>query len=907
MANRKIYTYSILTVLVVSFAFNIVIPIPVHAAGPSPVALGGAANFVVLSEAAITDIPTSIITGNIGASPIAGSAIGVPCGEMTGTIYDDDAGYTGGGGGSTACRMTDGPLLTTAVTNMTTAYGVAAGATPVSEPIDTRTATIGLGSTFLPGIYKWSTNLTINGNITLSGGPTDVWIFQIAGDLTTASGGDIAGGVHVNLTGGALASNVFWAVAGAVNGVTLGTYSTFNGNILSAMQITMQTGAILNGRALSQTQVALHNNTISLPTTATLNVIKHVTNNNGGAATANAWTLTVASSNGGTGTGNALGSETGTTYTLQPGMAYGVTETGGVSGYSSSSTNDCTIASAVAGTPYTCTITNDDIAPVLHLRKTVTNDNGGTALNTAWTLAAVGTLGSPTNLSGTTPVDSGTSFKADTYTLAESGGPAGYTPSAWVCVGGTQIGSTVALALGQSATCTITNNDIAPRLTVTKTVNNTHGGTKAVVNFPLFIDGMSVTSGVASTTSVGLHTISETSDPGYTPTVGGDCAANGTITLAPGDVKACTIINDDIPHSSSSQTGMITVIKTVVNDNGGTKTVADFPLFVNGTLVVSGITNTFPASTGVYTVTETSDANYTRAFSGACDSNGRLGLSPGDQKICVITNDDIGTSAVPPMPPLIDVVKIPSPLALPNGPGPVTYTYTLRNIGTVPVTNITMVGDTCSPIVLSSGDTNNDQKLDVNETWVYHCTTTLSKTHTNTVTTTGWANGLSAVDIANATVVVGASIVPPLIHITKVPNPLTLTVGGESVTYIEKVTNPGTVALSNVTLVDDKCSPMKHISGDTNNDKKLEVDETWVYTCRTNLNKTTTNTATATGDANGLTAKDFAIATVVVANPKFPNAGFPPRENGTWDSFLTADILLVVLLSLYVARKKHVI
>jgi len=97
------------------------------------------------------------------------------------------------------------------------------------------------------------------------------------------------------------------------------------------------------------------------------------------------------------------------------------------------------------------------------------------------------------------------------------------------------------------------------------------------------------------------------------------------------------------------------------------------------------------------------------------------------------------------------------------------------------------------------------------------------------------------------------------------------------VTYTNKVTNPGIVALSNVRLTDDKCGPVKYISGDTNGNSKLDTNETWIYTCRTNLTKTTTNTVTAQGDANGLTAKDFAIVTVVVsAVPGLPNTGFPP-------------------------------
>ena len=146
---------------------------------------------------------------------------------------------------------------------------------------------------------------------------------------------------------------------------------------------------------------------------------------------------------------------------------------------------------------------------------------------------------------------------------------------------------------------------------------------------------------------------------------------------------------------------------------------------------------------------------------------------------------------VPPVPPLIDVVKVPSPLALPAGPGPVPYTYTLRNIGTVPVTNITMVGDTCSPITLVSGDINANAVLDVSETWTYTCSTTLSATHTNTVVATGWANGVSATDIASATVVVGLPVVPPLIHVTKVPSPLALPAGGGMVTYTETSHQPG--------------------------------------------------------------------------------------------------------------------
>ena len=392
-------------------------------------------------------------------------------------------------------------------------------------------------------------------------------------------------------------------------------------------------------------------------------------------------------------------------------------------------------------------------------------------------------------------------------------------------------------------------------------------------------------------------------------TVGGTTTWSGRALAFGGDVTTGTAVNITVPATcsagatplSGSNLGTVTVVKTVINDNGGTKVVADFPLFVNGTLVGSGVTNNFPGA-GLNVVTETTDPNYTRTFSGDCDLNGLV--SSGGTKVCIVTNNDIGAPLVPPVPPLIDVVKTANPLALPAGPGPVIYTYTARNIGTVPMTNVTMVGDTCSPVILVSGDTNADAKLDVNETWVHTCSTTLSATHTNTIVATGWANGISAVDIASATVVVGAPIVPPLIHVTKIPSPLTLLAGGGMVTYTNKVTNPGLVALSNVRLTDNKCTVVSYVSGDTDGDLMLDTAETWTYTCSMNLTQTTVNTVIATGEANGLTARDFALATVVVAAPKLPATGIDPNDkNNAWGIVALVGILTVSTLSF--TRKKQ--
>ncbi len=278
----------------------------------------------------------------------------------------------------------------------------------------------------------------------------------------------------------------------------------------------------------------------------------------------------------------------------------------------------------------------------------------------------------------------------------------------------------------------------------------------------------------------------------------------------------------------------------------------------------------------------------------------------------VIIPTPSGGSNPTPVPPLISVTKIPTPLSLPAGPGSVTYDYTVLNIGTVAMSNVTVADNKCPIVTFISGDTDNDTWLDTNETWMYRCTTTLALTTTNTVTATGIANGLTAIDTANATVIVGLPIIPPLIHIVKVPNPLTLPSGGGAITYNYTVTNPGTEPLNTVSVVDDKCTglPGRVIGhpGDLNQNNLLESNESWSFTCQTNITQTVTNTATAEGSANGLTAIDFALATVVVAPPVvplLPNTGTASDDNGTpWNIVILASIFAVSSL-FYVIRRKQ--
>jgi hypothetical protein len=241
--------------------------------GPTPVDLlsVGTNNFVILATSQITDANLGSITGNIGLSPAAGSNVFVSCAEMVvpGKIYEVDATYAVTGFASCAMPGTAGTganktLVDNAVGDMGTAYTAAAGKT-LPDRTELGTGNIS-GMTLAPGLYKWSNSVLINSNVTLSGGANDVWIFQIAGDLSIASCASCssatdAAGIKVVLSGAAQASNVFWQVGGGT-GATLGTYSTFNGNILSAKQVVIQHGAVLHGRALAGTQVTLDANTV---------------------------------------------------------------------------------------------------------------------------------------------------------------------------------------------------------------------------------------------------------------------------------------------------------------------------------------------------------------------------------------------------------------------------------------------------------------------------------------------------------------------------------------------------------------------------------------------------------------------------------------------------------------------
>ena len=225
------------------------------AKGPAPVILGTAGNFVILAKSGISTVPTSAVTGDIGVSPIDRTAI-------TGFSETMDASNTF----STSTQVTGKiyaadhtpptpTYMTTAVSDMEIAYIDATGRTlPDFTGVGAGNITT---MVLAPGLYKWGTGLTIDpAGVTLDGGPNDVWIFQVAQDIT------VADAAIVTLSGGALPKNIFWQTFGVAS---IGTNAQFKGIILAKTAINLGTGASVNGRLLSQTAVTLQGNAVTQP------------------------------------------------------------------------------------------------------------------------------------------------------------------------------------------------------------------------------------------------------------------------------------------------------------------------------------------------------------------------------------------------------------------------------------------------------------------------------------------------------------------------------------------------------------------------------------------------------------------------------------------------------------------
>ncbi|MDA3932430.1 MAG: ice-binding family protein, partial [Tenericutes bacterium] len=243
-ATITVTTDDELTTLVYMIIFETVI---------DPVDLGTADDFVILAQTGISSETSSAVTGDIGVSPSAATYITgfslildsagtfSTSSQVVGQVYASD--YT----------SPTPSVLTTAISDMQTAYIDAAGRVANYNNLFSGDLS---GQTLTTGVYNFGSGVLINGNLTLTGSSTDVWIFQISGTLTQAAGIDII------LSGGALAENIIWQVADTVS---IGTGAHFEGTILAMTNISFGTNSSINGSLYAQTAVTLDASTVTKP------------------------------------------------------------------------------------------------------------------------------------------------------------------------------------------------------------------------------------------------------------------------------------------------------------------------------------------------------------------------------------------------------------------------------------------------------------------------------------------------------------------------------------------------------------------------------------------------------------------------------------------------------------------
>jgi len=493
-----------------------------------------------------------------------------------------------------------------------------------------------------------------------------------------------------------------------IPGYTEGTWSCKDNNGLTTTlpSAGVATGTTVNLEEGSDVVCQITNDDIA----PTLTLAKTVVNDNGGSLTTTDFDISIDGTVVPTGAAQTVTANAviNISELLVPGYTEGSwscvdanTLTTTLPSTGDAASTDLTLA---PGSDVTCSITNDDIQPLLTLVKNVINDNGGNLTAASFGLTYGGTA--------TASAAANTVMANTAISIAEPDLP-GYTEGTWACTdansltsglltAGVATGDVVTLAPGADVTCVITNNDIAPKLTLFKTLVNDDGGDLTVDDFDVSVDGTEVPNGAAQTVAANTPiTISELEPNGYTagdwectdatgltsglPTAG--AAGGETITLASGADVTCAIMNDDIAPT-------LTLTKILVNDNGGDKTIADFDISIDGTEVVSGTPNSVAANTAI-TISELDLTQYAEGTWSCTDANSlttglptagtatgaTVTLKQGSDVTCEITNNDLGID--------LSIAKVVSNTT-PNIGDTITFTLTVSNAGPDVATNSTV-------------------------------------------------------------------------------------------------------------------------------------------------------------------------------------------------------------------------
>lgn len=206
--------------------------------------------------------------------------------------------------------------------------------------------------------------------------------------------------------------------------------------------------------------------------------------------------------------------------------------------------------------------------------------------------------------------------------------------------------ATVDLDAGENITCTFTNTG-KPGLKVIKVVENGFGGTAKPGDFTIHVIGNAPlpatfpgsSTGVSVTLNAGTYSVTEESLAGYV----GEYSSNCVGSISNGENKVCTITNRQQPGGANNNAAQLTLIKSVINDNGGTAGPNDFGISINGQFVNSGQTITVTAGNN-YVLNELGKVGYqfVKLTGIGCPTvlGGSVTPATGETIVCTITNDD---------------------------------------------------------------------------------------------------------------------------------------------------------------------------------------------------------------------------------------------------------------------------
>lgn len=198
----------------------------------------------------------------------------------------------------------------------------------------------------------------------------------------------------------------------------------------------------------------------------------------------------------------------------------------------------------------------------------------------------------------------------------------------------------------------------------------------------------------------------------------------------------------------------------------------------------------------------------------------------------------------------------------------VTYRYQVTNNGTEHLHNVVVTDSACKPVVYNGGDVDADGALDFNEVWEFSCLATLDTSTRSTATAVAEQSGRSIQDTSEIFVPVAEDNVPAAISLEKTVIPNVVPTPGGEVIFTYKVSNPATTHLENIQLIDELCAPLNYLGGDNDNDKRLDFDETWLYSCTKTISTPITNKAFVIAvSSRGQQVSDEATVSISVGQP----------------------------------------